>query len=126
MALVRRLKADNMTFGVISDVALNRVRHESATSARVYVTFNEYHEMSIKSVERVARGQKGALKFVSLSLGHRAKQFGSFLKNGKNKNQHINIVVPYWSQESVRQRLNKKELYVSYGNTCLKLTEHLV
>lgn len=61
-----------------------------------------------------------------IQFGHRVKQFGSFWRNGKNKNQLINFFVDYWSQESVRKRLNKKELYVSYSNICLKLTQHLV
>ena len=126
MALVQKLKVDHLTFGEIADTILSRVLREGEGSNRVDVVFDVYRDISIKSAERVIRGESDAVTFKNLAAGQKVKQFNNFLRNGDNKTSLIRFVVEHWQKTLSRERLKDKELHVTCGNRCFKITAERV
>ena len=126
MALVQKLKVDYLTFGEIADNILSRVLREAEGSDRVDVVFDVYRDISIKSAERELRGESDAITFKNLAAGPKVKQFKNFLPNGDNKTSLIRFVVEHWQKTPGRKRLEDKELYVTCGNRCYKITAERV
>ena len=67
MALVEKLKVDYLTFGEIAEMALSRVLREGGASTRIDVVFDVYWDVSIKSIERLRRGEADAITFKNLA-----------------------------------------------------------
>ena len=99
---------------------------EGKDSDRVDVVFDVYRQSSIKSAERELRGESDGLTFKNLAVGQKVKQFNSFLQNGNNKTSLVKFVVEQWPKTPNRDKLNNKELYVTCGNQCYKITEEAV
>ena len=127
MALVQKLKvSDHMTFGQIADAALSRVLQEGGNSKRIDVVFDVYNEISIKSAEREQRGEGESVTYKNLTAGQKIKQFNNFLLNGQNNNSLIKFFNDYWSKPSSRHKLADKELYITCGAKCYKVTVNSV
>ena len=77
------------------------------------MVFDVYRDISIKSAERVLRGESDAVTFKNLAAGQKVKQSKNFLHNGDNKTSLIRFVVEHW-------------LYVTCGNRCFKITAERV
>lgn len=130
MALVQKLKvSDNMTFGQIADAALSRVLQEGGNSKCIDIVFDVYNKISIKSAEREQRGEGESMTYMQESHG-RAKNkivlINNFLQNGQNKNSLIKFFNDYWSKPSSRHMLADKELYITSGAKCYKVTANSV
>ena len=126
MTLVQKLKVDYLTFGEIADQILFRVLREGECSNRADVVFDVYRDISIKSAERELRGERDALIFKNLAAGQKVKQFKIVLHNGDNKTSLIRFVVEHWQKTPSRERLEDKELLVTCGNRCYKITAERV
>lgn len=126
MALVQKMKVDYLTFGEIADKILSRVLHEGYGSSRVDVVFDVYRDISIKSAERELRGESDAITFKNLAAGQKVKQFKNFLRNGDNKTSLVRFVVQHWQTALSRERLGDKELHVTCGSRCYKMTTERV
>jgi len=103
------------------------VLREGRVNRRIDVVFDVYKENSIKNAERVKRGSKSAMTFGKIASGHRLKQWKSFLQGGKNKTQLIDFLVEEWSNnQSLRERLDRKELFLTHGDQCTRVTKESV
>ena len=122
MALVQKLKVDYLTFGEIADKTLSRVLRKEEGSIRVDVIF----DISNKSAERELRGESDAITFKNLAAGQKVKQFKNFPRNGDNKTSLVRFVVEHWQKTPSRERLKDKELHVTCGNRCYKITAERV
>lgn len=122
MALVQKLKVDNLAFGEIAAKMLPRVLREGEGSNRVDVVFDVYRDISIKSAERELRGESDAITFKNLAAGQKVKQFKNFLRNSDNKTSLVRFVVEHWQKALSHKRLEDKELHVTCENQCYKIT----
>lgn len=122
MALVQKMKVDYLTFGEIADKILSRVLREGDSSDRVDVVFDVYRDISIKSAEKEIRGESDAITFKNLASGHKVRQFKNFSRNADTKTSLIRFVVQHWQTTSSRARLEDKELHVTCGKRCYKIT----
>ena len=66
------------------------------------------------------------MTFKNLTAGKKIKQFNNFLLNGQNKNSLIKFFNDYWSKPSSRHKLSDKELYITCGAKCYKVTANSV
>ena len=89
---------------------------------RVDVVFDVYRDISIKSAEREIRGESDAITFKNHAAGQKVKQFKNFLRNGDNKTSLVRFVVEHWQKTLSRKGLEDKELHVTCGNRCYKIT----
>lgn len=126
MALVQKLKVDYLTFGEIADKILSRVMQEGSNCKRIDVIFDVYRDISIKSAERQLRGESDAITFKNLAAGQKVKQFKNFLQNGYNKTSLVKFVVEQWKEVSSRERLADKELHVTCGSHCYRISAEKV
>ena len=62
------------------------------------------------------------MTYKNLTAGQKIKQFNNFLLNGQNKNSLIKFFNDYWSRPSSRHKLADKELYITCGAKCYKVT----
>ena len=94
---------------------------EGEGSNSVDVVFDVYRHISIKSAERELRGKCDAITFKNLAAGQ--KQFKKFLHNGDNKTSLIRFVLSsHWQKTLSCERMEDKELYVTYGDRCYTIT----
>ena len=126
IAMVQKLKVDYLIFGEIADKTLSRVLREGEGSNRVDVIFDVYGDISITSAERELRGESDAITFKNLAAGHKVKQFKNVLRNDDNKTSLVRFVVEHWQKTPSRERLKDKELHVTCGNRCYKITAERV
>ena len=126
IALVQKLKVDYLIFGDIADKTLSRVLREGEGSNRVDVIFDVYEDISIKSAERELRGESDAISFKNLAADLKVKQFKNVLRNGDNKTSLVRFVVKHWQKTPSRERLKDRELHVTCGNRCYKITAERV
>ena len=66
------------------------------------------------------------MTFKNLTAGKKIKQFNNFLLNGQNNNSLIKFFNDYWSKPSSRHELSDKELYITCGAKCYKVTANSV
>ena len=88
--------------------------------------FDVYRSDSIKNAERVNRGALSRISFRTIEPGHIIKQWRNFLCSPENKTRLIEFLVSDWSKEEKRSQLKGKEMYVTVGEICMRLTEDSV
>ena len=126
MAIVQKVMANstNASFGEASKSIFSAVLREGRANHRIDVVFDIYKDNSIKYAERVRRGSESAMSFGKIASGHRLKQWKIFLQSGNNKTQLIDFLVDNWSNDqSLREKLERKELFLTHGEQCLKVTK---
>lgn len=70
MALIPKLKVDHFCFGEIADTAaVASYLREGGSSTRIYVVFDVYMNLSVKSVEREQRSQGDSITYKNLAAG---------------------------------------------------------
>ena len=124
MALVQKLKADQLSFGEVAESLLSMVLREGAHCKRLDVVFDTYNELSIKNIERKLRGEETNHQLRNISSTQIVRQWRDFLKGIGNKTSLISFVVNEWKKDKCRQRLEDKILYTNVGDTCYKITYH--
>ena len=86
------------------------------------MVFDVYRDISIKSAERQLRSESDTITFKNIVAGQKIKQFKTFFRNGNNKTSFVEFVMEHWQKTSSRARMNDKELHVTCGNRCYKIT----
>jgi len=99
---------------------------EGGSSGRIDIVFDVYRSESIKNAERVNRGALSGISFRTIEPGHIIKQWRNFLCSPENKTRLIEFLVSDWSKEEKRLQLKSKEMYVTVGEICMRLTEDSV
>ena len=66
------------------------------------------------------------MTYKNLTARQKIKQFNKFLLNGQNKNSLIKFFNDYWSRPSSQHKLADKELYITCGAKCYKVTANSV
>ena len=90
-------------------------------SALTFV-FDVYREHSIKEAERVNRGSASGTTFKAIAPGHNMKQWTKFPCSPGNKNKLIQFLANDWSTSGQREKLLTKNLNVTVGESCKKLS----
>ena len=67
------------------------------------------------------------MSFGKIASGHRLKQRKSFLQGGNNNTQLIDLLVEKWSNDqSLHEKLEKKELFLTHKDQCTRVTKDSV
>ncbi|KAL8571804.1 hypothetical protein ACOMHN_053962 [Nucella lapillus] len=117
MVLLHSLTALPSTFAELADKVLRCL----PASTRVDFVADTYHPDSIKMMERIRRGQSETF----LLSGPNTKvprDWKKFLSNGENKNQLIEFLLSEWMKDCYAEKLLNKQLYVTSGTKCFRLT----
>eukprot|EP00794_Sanderia_malayensis_P019746 gene19746-21683_t len=124
MSIVHKTKGCHKIFSDVSDAIFRKVLAEGSRSKRIDVVFDVYLDQSIKNAERaVKRGASSAISFKNIQAGHKIQQWDLFIKSSKNKTSLIQFLAKEWRQESYRNRLAGKTMFIGYDTECWKLTE---
>ena len=122
MAVVQKLKIDQSnTFGDIAQKFSGSILQTGFTSKRIDVVFDVYIENSIKNAERERRGTS-SLHFGTLLENSKVKQWKNFLSSSENKTLLMRYLVAKLKDPVFINRLSNKELYVTEGASCFKIT----
>ncbi|KAG1676717.1 hypothetical protein GQR58_014141 [Nymphon striatum] len=122
MAVVQKLKIDQSnTFGDIAQKFSASISQAGFASKRIDVVFDVYIENSIKNAERVRRGTS-SLQFGTLLDNSKVKQWKNFLSSSENKTLLIRYLIVKLKEPLFINQLGNKELYVTEGATCFKIT----
>ena len=117
MVLLQSLTALPSTFAELADKVLRCL----PASTRVDFVTDTYRSDSIKMMERIRRGQSETF----LLSGPNTKvprDWKKFLSNGENKNQLIEFLLSEWMKDCYAEKLLNKQLYVTSGTKCFRLT----
>ncbi|KAL8619062.1 hypothetical protein ACOMHN_020760 [Nucella lapillus] len=117
MVLLHSLTALPSTFAELADKVLRCL----PASTRVDFVADTYHPDSIKMMKRIRRGQSETF----LLSGPNTKvprDWKKFLSNGENKNQLIEFLLSEWMKDCYAEKLLNKQLYVTSGTKCFRLT----
>ena len=118
MALVRKLKCIGMTFNECADNLLKLAVTNSSKAARVDIVFDVYRDDSIKLAERGHRSV-GTIQFKQIIGAAPIKQWGSFLSDGKNKEELIRFLVRRWKTKT--SVIGNKKLYIAFDEECIRI-----
>jgi hypothetical protein len=117
MALLQSMTGIPSTFGYLADKVLSLL----PPMKRVDFITDTYSAESIKASERTRRGQseKFLLKGPSTKI---PKDWKMFLSSGDNKTQLIELLVKEWQRDKNAVKLLDREILVTSGKICTKLT----
>jgi len=118
MSLVQKVKNDVTTFADIATAIHKIVCKEAMQSNRIYVVFDTYEEMSIKTVERTNRGEEQGLQFHRITATQLVRQWRAFLKQVNNKSSLIEFLVQEWQTAKYTDKLPGKVLFVTRIERC--------
>ena len=122
MSVVQKINGSNQTFAELAKSALKLVLNEGGQSQRIDVVFDVYLETSIKDAERSNRGSGTGVKFRTIIASHKIKQWRNFLSEADNKTSLIKFLVEEWKSSSNRAMVGNKQLHVTCGEKCWKIT----
>jgi hypothetical protein len=77
---------------------------------------------SNKDAERCNRGSDTVVRLKSIASGHKIKQWRSFLSESQNKTSLIQFLTDEWKAECYKQMNGDKNLYVTSGEDCWKIS----
>ena len=122
MSIIQKLDGDNKTFSELAKSALKHVLREGDQNNRIDVVFDVYLASSIKNAERCNRDSGSGVRFKSIASGHKIKQWRSFLSEAQNKTSLIQFLTEEWTLACYKQIIGYKDLYVTNGEDCWKIT----
>ena len=122
MSFIQKLPANFKTFSEISKDLFQKILNEGKSYDRIDAIFDVYRDISIKTPERVKRGEKTAPTFSNIVAGIKITQWARFLKNSKNKSELIKFLVEDWKKPEYCTQLGEKKLYIGYEEACIVLT----
>ena len=117
MALLHAFHGLPDTFSELADKILCIL----PASQRVDFVTDIYNRNSIKAAERCRRGHSDTL-LLKGGATKVPKDWKGFLSNGKNKTQLISLLQQEWRKDRNASRLQGKELFLTTGQDCIKLT----
>ncbi len=122
MAVIQKLKIDQSnTFGDVAQKFSASILQAGFERKQVDVAFDVYIKNSIKNAERERRGTS-SLQFGTLLEKSKVKQWKNFLSSSENKTLLIRFLIAKLKEPDFFNRLRNKELYVTDGASCFKIT----
>ena len=121
MALVHKMSGDNRTFAEVSEELFQTVLQTYPGSKRIDVVFDVYRDFSIKNAERVKRGSSQGVLFSVIIPTHRIKNWRRLLACSASKENLTHFFAQDWQNK--QNKLGGKELFVTYGSKCFRITE---
>ena len=119
MSFIQKLSANYKKFSEISKDLFQKILNEGKLYERIDALFDVYRNLSIKTPERVKRGEKTAPTFSNIVAGNKITQWARFLKISKNKSELIKFLVEEWKKPEYRAQLGEKKLYIGYEEACI-------
>ena len=65
------------------------------------------------------------MQFKNIAPGHIIRQWRKILCSPASKTNLIEFIVEEWKKAESREKLKKRILYVTCGNTCFKITKEM-
>lgn len=124
MAVIQKMHGENRTFAQLSEEVSTRVQITGNQSQRIDVVFDVYRDVSIKSAERTHRGSNEGVVFTNIMPGHTIRQWRCLLSCAQSKTNLVQYLVDDWKRTEFRGKLNGKDVFVTAGEKCFKLTAH--
>ena len=122
--IMQKVRRYNLTIEELSDQLLSSVIRWPGGSSRLDVIFDVYLQLSIKTAERTLRGSD--IHFTTIVPGYKIQQWRQLLSCGINKMKLIQFIVEQWQELQRREQPGQKEIYVTSGERCIKITNSLV
>ena len=116
-ALFHSLNKIPETFGEVARTVFNSLPGVS----KVHFLTDNYKEDSIKSTERIRRGNSLAYSIAG-PLMTTPRVWKEFLKNEDNEKDLINCILNEWQTDTYAQLLHNTEVYFACDNACFYLT----
>ena len=88
---------------------------------RVHFVTDNYDDVSIKSTERLRRGESQEVSLAGPSM-KTPKDWKEFLRNEENKKQLIRFILTEWEKDQYSQKLYNREIYFGCDNMCFLLS----
>lgn len=121
MSLVQKVNNNVSTFADVATATHNMICKEAKKSTRVDIVFDIYEEMSIKTAERMNRGEEQSLPPRTIAPTQIVRQWTHFLKQVNNKSSLIEFLVREWQKAKYTDKLLGKELFVTHLQNCWKI-----
>lgn len=122
MAVLQSIKGEQKTFHELSMIFLKQILNIGGSCCRVDIVFDDYREVSIKSLEREKRGTAEGIKFSEIKGGHKVVCWRKLLRNSDSKNKMINFFVESWKEEKFKTMIGQQEIFVTVGEICFRIT----
>ena len=95
--------------------------NEGKSYERIDAIFDVYRDVSIKTPERVKRGEKEAPTFHNILAGNKVTQWSQFLKNAQNKSELIRFLAEEWKKPVYLEQLGEKKFFIAFERRCILL-----
>ena len=120
---MNKLHGENQTFSGLSDHVFSQMLHAGHGSVKIDMVFDVCHYGSIKSAERMQRGSTEGIAFGNILPGHKIKNWRRLLSCTERKNKSTAFLAESWKEQTFREKLGWKCIFVTYSDRCIKLTE---
>ena len=124
MAILQKFHGDGKTFGEIANEVLGYCLSEGCTSERIDIVFDVYKKDSIKNLEREQRGSGQGVQYKSIQAKHKVTQWRRCLASPESKSVLPGFFLGEWKTPDCKKRIGKKQLYVTVGGKCFKISEN--
>ena len=122
MIILQALTNIPPTFADLVDQVFSVVMHMGSNAVRTDFVADRHPKVSIKGLERLKRGLTGSLTVRLESGAQRCpRQWKKFLSSGENK-ALISFFVKEWQGQKYAKKLGAKQLFVTEGENCIKLS----
>ena len=123
MSLLQKAKADHLTYLQLAELTMQSALRESVHCDRLDIVFDVYKRYSIKTAERLRRGEEESISVRNITGGQTIHQWRRFLSNSENKTCLIDFLVQVWTSSDFREKFINKEVFVTCGTLCYRLTQ---
>ena len=113
---------ETVVAAVTDDCVLARGLSGCQRSDRIVVIFDVCRDQSIKSAERVTRGSQEGVTFKTKRPGHKIKKLRRLLACSE-KNKITTFLAESWKEESKREKLGSRTMFVMCEEKCFKLIQ---
>lgn len=121
MAVLQSIKGEQKTFDELTTF-LKQILNIGRSCCRIDIVFDDYREVSIKSLEREKRGTAEGMKFSEIKGGHKVVCWRKLLRNSDSKNKMIKFFVDSWKEEKFKNMIGNQEIFVTVGEICFRIT----
>lgn len=123
MSLIQKLRGEQANFGEVAKSVFSMALREGQSSKRVDIVFDTYQDVSIKNLEREARGEETGPQLQNITAKQIVRQWIKFLTNSSNKTSLISFLVNEWKKPEYTVLLNEKILFATDGEMCFRITK---
>ena len=125
MSLLQKVKAERKTFAELSELVRITALREGSQSQRLDIVFDVYKSLSIKNAERQRRGTDEGIIYRNIHRGQTIHQWRKFLSSSENKTSVIKFLVDEWRSPAFQQEYGDKDIYVTSGSECFRVTRDI-